>query len=166
MLYVVTTSRVDGDSFDIEFTHHLDIARRAMLNEFFSLAPEKISRADIRLNGYDIGDDIPEDVAQLKRCFYDYIDDFAEMPAADYCESVADALPGYEVSYYDYKHLRNLVYNTNAQTAIDALGRWFDSFGGDFWNGEKYDADLFCIRPVYEEIAEDEYKLIGYEKRN
>ena len=45
------------------------------------------------------------------------------------------------------------------------MGEWFDHYGNDYWNGEYYDADDLRIYPVYKEVEEDEYELIGYEAR-
>lgn len=64
-------------------------------------------------------------------------------------------------NYYDYQELRSAALTGN-QKAIDALGRWFEQFGTDFWNGEFYEADGYKVYPVYKEIADDQFDLVGY----
>jgi hypothetical protein len=50
------------------------------------------------------------------------------------------------------------------QTAINALGGWFERYGTSYWNGEYYDADQFRLFPVYEADQAD-VKIIGWELR-
>lgn len=69
------------------------------------------------------------------------------------------------MNYYSYKDLKT-AYDTNpSQENINTLGEWFQQYGDSCWNGEYYDADNIRIYPVYKEIAEDEFELIGYEAR-
>ena len=71
------------------------------------------------------------------------------------------------MSYYDYDELRSAATAPNAtQADIDALGEWFQVHGQRYWNGEYFDADGGVrVYPVYQEIAQDEYELTGYELR-
>lgn len=69
------------------------------------------------------------------------------------------------MSYYGYHELKTAVKTDATQENVNALGEWFACFGGRYWNGEFYNADDCCIYPVYEEIGEDEFELIGYELR-
>lgn len=68
------------------------------------------------------------------------------------------------ISAYNYEELRAAALAPNAtQDDIDALGEWFSRYGSTYWNGEYYDADGVCVRPVYKKIDEDDYELTGYE---
>lgn len=72
--------------------------------------------------------------------------------------------------YYDYKDLREAAISPAAtQDDINALGRWFEHNGQDFWNGEHYDADNgYRLFPVYKEVGEpgdDVWEISGYEFR-
>lgn len=68
--------------------------------------------------------------------------------------------------YYRYDELKEQALKPDAtQDEINALGEWFNEFGGDFWNGEYYSVDEkrdIKIYPVFEEIDEDQFELIGY----
>ena len=64
---------------------------------------------------------------------------------------------------YAYTELRAAaIAEPNAEN-LAALGEWFDNYGMDSWNGEYYDADGYQLRPIYEEVAEDEFERIGWE---
>lgn len=66
------------------------------------------------------------------------------------------------------------LWNNKEIEVVEIDGRWFALYG---WNGEAYcdcwetDEHTFCledgksyeIRPVYKEISEDEFEIIGYE---
>lgn len=69
------------------------------------------------------------------------------------------------MNYYSYKDLKAAVDTNPTPENINALGEWFDHYGNDYWNGEYYDADDLRIYPVYKEIDEDNFELIGYEAR-
>ena len=75
------------------------------------------------------------------------------------------SMNSFERTYYDYKDLKAAVDANPSQENINALGEWFSNWGNDFWNGEYYDADDLRIFPVYKEVEEDEFELIGYEAR-
>lgn len=68
------------------------------------------------------------------------------------------------MDYYDYKELETAATAHNApQTAIDALGEWFEHHGAQYWSGECYTArDGLNLYPVYRELGEDEYEIAGY----
>lgn len=70
------------------------------------------------------------------------------------------------MSYYDYQELTAAAMADNApQGAIDALGEWFDRHGTMYWNGECYtvdDKNNISLYPVYRELGEDEFELVGY----
>ena len=70
-------------------------------------------------------------------------------------------------NYYDYQDLeRKALLPCAAQEDIDALGEWFEQFGSRYWNGECYDIDgNRALFPVYREVSEDEYEIIGWEIR-
>ena len=61
--------------------------------------------------------------------------------------------------------LKAAVIANASEENVNALGEWFDHYGSDYWNGEYYDADDLRIYPVYKEVEEDEYEIIGYEVR-
>lgn len=70
------------------------------------------------------------------------------------------------MSYYDYPELAAAALADNApQGAIDALGDWFERHGTMCWTGECYNVDdkkNISLYPVYRELGEDEYELVGY----
>lgn len=68
---------------------------------------------------------------------------------------------------YDYKELRaNAVAPGATQADIDALGKWFDTYGSAYWNGECYDADGISLYPIIEWDEElDQGETVGYEFR-
>ena len=69
------------------------------------------------------------------------------------------------VNYYNYKELRAAALAGDAQ-AINDLGKWFEDYGTDYWNGEYFDCDEgYRLFPIYEERGEDEYETVGYEFR-
>ena len=68
-------------------------------------------------------------------------------------------------NYGSYGELRAKALNGN-QEDINALGEWFEQYDDRYWNGEYYNADDgMRLFPVYEEVAEDEWKLKRYEFR-
>lgn len=70
-------------------------------------------------------------------------------------------------NYYNYKKLaeKALAYNAS-QEDINALGEWFNDYGCKFWNGECFDIDgNHALYPVYKEVDEDDFELVGYEIR-
>ena len=50
------------------------------------------------------------------------------------------------------------------QEDINNLGRWFLLYN-PYWNGEYYDADGVEVWPVYKQISDDDFELVGYELR-
>lgn len=71
------------------------------------------------------------------------------------------------MGYYNYQELRQKAVAPNAtQEDVNALGAWFLRHGEKFWNGESYDmGDGLRIFPIWEEIDEDNYEIVGYEIR-
>lgn len=70
-------------------------------------------------------------------------------------------------TYYDYEELveKALAFDAT-QEDINALGEWFDSHGWDYWNGEYFEIDRYhSLYPVYKEVAEDNFEIVGYEIR-
>lgn len=71
------------------------------------------------------------------------------------------------VSRYNYAELRERATAADAtQIDIDSLGRWFELYGNDDWNGECYDADGIRLYPIvdWDEDA-DQGEVVGYEVR-
>jgi len=65
---------------------------------------------------------------------------------------------------YNYQELRQAaIDNPNAEN-LAALADWFSEYGGDFWNGEYWDADGYTLRPIYKDDPDSVCaELIGYE---
>ena len=63
----------------------------------------------------------------------------------------------------DYQILRQAAESGNRED-INALGRWFEREGREFWNGEYYDADGMEIYPVYKlvDAETEDYEIVGY----
>lgn len=72
-----------------------------------------------------------------------------------------------KINRYSYAELRERATAADAtQTDIDSLGKWFELYGNDDWNGEYYDADGISIYPVI--VWDDEMdhgETVGYEIR-
>ncbi len=68
------------------------------------------------------------------------------------------------MSYYSYQNLTAAALADNApQSAVDALGEWFELHGAMYWNGESYTVDeAHDLYPVYRELGEDEFELVGF----
>ena len=69
----------------------------------------------------------------------------------------------------DYEQLRSRALSPKARKGdIDRLGKWFERFGADRWNGDSYDAgDGVLLVPIYyfTEYGDDCLELVGYEIR-
>lgn len=69
--------------------------------------------------------------------------------------------------YYRYQELRQKAVAPNAtQEDVNELGRWFEAYGSRFWNGESYGIDdNLRLYPIYKQVDEDNYEIVGYEIR-
>lgn len=69
------------------------------------------------------------------------------------------------MSRYDYEELRDKALSTTAtQEDVNALGKWFEHYGNDYWNGEYWEIDSNnSLYPIYREVSEDEFEIVGYE---
>lgn len=68
---------------------------------------------------------------------------------------------------YDYEELavKALAFDAT-QEDINALGDWFEEHGNCYWNGEYFEMDSANrLYPIYQEVEEDEFELVGYEIR-
>lgn len=67
---------------------------------------------------------------------------------------------------YQYEELAAAATKSNAtQEEINALGEWFQIYGMCYWNGSSWIVDEkndIRLAPVYKEVEEDEFELIGY----
>lgn len=67
---------------------------------------------------------------------------------------------------YQYQELAAAAMKSNAtQEEIDALGEWFQQYGMCDWNGSSWIVDEkndIRIAPVYKQVDEDEFELVGY----
>ena len=71
-----------------------------------------------------------------------------------------------EINEYGYKEYLNEVKNNPTQENINRLGTWFERYGTDYWNGERFDADGFSLYPVIEWDDEMETgTTVGYEMK-
>ena len=68
-----------------------------------------------------------------------------------------------KVNYYSYADLRKAVNDNPTEENINALGEWFERYGGAYWNGWYYDADGIRLAPIYEQTGEDDFDLIGWQ---
>lgn len=68
---------------------------------------------------------------------------------------------------YDFPELAERALRFNAtQEDINALAEWLDRYDRRSWNGERYKIDAdHDLYPIYEEVAPDEWEIIGYEIR-
>ena len=62
-----------------------------------------------------------------------------------------------------YEELRQAAESGKSED-INALGRWFEREGREYWNGECYDADGMEIYPVYKlvDAETEDYEIVGY----
>lgn len=65
------------------------------------------------------------------------------------------------VGRYDYKELRAKA-ESGSQEDINNLGRWFEDYGGRYWNGEFWDADGLKVYPIYKDAANGNFGVKGY----
>lgn len=63
----------------------------------------------------------------------------------------------------NYQELRQAA-ESGKREDINALGRWFEREGREYWNGEYYDADGMEIYPVYKlvDAETEDYEIVGY----
>ena len=66
---------------------------------------------------------------------------------------------------YNYDELLKAVKENETEENINALAEWFEEYGRDYWNGEYYDADGIRLFPVYKEVDDDEFQIVGWEVR-
>lgn len=68
---------------------------------------------------------------------------------------------------YDYQELINAYKANRTEENLKALAEWFEAYGTEYWNGEFYNVEELDSRlyPIYEEVAEDEHELKGWELR-
>ena len=66
---------------------------------------------------------------------------------------------------YSYSELLEAVKANETPDNVNALGEWFEQYGDRYWNGEYYDADGLRLFPVYVEVSEDQFEIVGYEVR-
>lgn len=63
-----------------------------------------------------------------------------------------------------YEELIKAVRENPSNENVNALGEWCDrELGNTDWNGEYYTCDEFRVYPIYEEKADGDFELIGYE---
>jgi hypothetical protein len=69
--------------------------------------------------------------------------------------------------YYQYFALASRALSYRATAAdVEALANWFEWYGSEYWTGEYFRIDSNNrLYRVYEEIAEDEWEVVGYEIR-
>lgn len=71
------------------------------------------------------------------------------------------------MSRYDYKELVDSVLNDASTENVNNLAEWLERYGNRWWNGFCFDTskDLngLNVYPVYKEIDEDEYEVVGYQ---
>ena len=91
----------------------------------------------------------------------------AVMDTADGVAEKVRAKYNAKYAYNDYNELLEAVKNNRSEENIKALAEWFERYGRDFWNGEYYDVSEIGDRlyPIYEEIGEDDYEIVGWELR-
>lgn len=72
-----------------------------------------------------------------------------------------------KINRYNYVELRERATAADAtQNDIDSLGKWFELYGNDDWNGEYYDADGIRLYPIIEWDDEtDTGEIVRYEIR-
>ena len=71
------------------------------------------------------------------------------------------------IGRYNYDELRKAAIENPTEENLAALGKWFELYGMDFWNGQYFDADGYELWPVYAEAEEDAVQLeqVGWELR-
>lgn len=70
---------------------------------------------------------------------------------------------------YDFPELLSAATAPDAtQVDLNNLGKWFQHYGMEYWNGEYFDVDgkgTLCLYPINVEVDEDWWYLAGYELR-
>ena len=62
----------------------------------------------------------------------------------------------------DYQTLRQKAIRYSNKTNLQNLAEWFLNYGGQYWNGEYYDADDYKLYPIYKETEPDNFEIIGW----
>lgn len=63
----------------------------------------------------------------------------------------------------EYKEIRGAAISDPTPTNLERLADWLFQHGDCGWNGGEYDVDGYYLRPVYKEVDEDEWEIVGYE---
>ena len=66
-------------------------------------------------------------------------------------------------NYYNYNELKQKALKKNAsQEDVNALGRWFEAHGHQYWNGKAFlvEKDLF-LKPVYKPVYDNDAKELS-----
>lgn len=68
---------------------------------------------------------------------------------------------------YNYKKIRDTAINNPTRENLERLYNWLEQYDdGRGWNGEEWDCDDgYSLRPIYKEVAEDEWEIVDYELR-
>lgn len=68
------------------------------------------------------------------------------------------------VGKYDYNELRDTFLKNETEENLLNLAEWFERFGDEYWNGEKWSSDNLDIYPILKhDEAFDTWETIGYE---
>lgn len=68
---------------------------------------------------------------------------------------------------YDFPELAQKALAPGATPGdLEALADWLAKYDRRSWNGERYEIDAaHSLYPIYEEVAPDEWEIVGYEIR-
>ena len=71
------------------------------------------------------------------------------------------------IGRYEFEDLASKALSDSAtHEDIENLAEWFENYGQDYWNGEKYSIDsAHDLCPVYTETEPGEYEITGWEIR-
>lgn len=70
---------------------------------------------------------------------------------------------------YDFKEIEKKALTDRTKDAIAELGKWYESNGNDFWNGEhyygSYNGQEYRLTPIMKCVDEEneEWEQIGWE---
>ena len=73
----------------------------------------------------------------------------------------------YNVGEYDFENLAKRAITEKSEDAINDLAEWFVRYDLNSWNGENYTFKMngrkWHLTPVYEEVEEDSFEIVGWE---
>ena len=84
----------------------------------------------------------------------------------NFTEDFYEIISKSEPYYYDYSDLIKCYTNNKTDINLDSIGKWFELYGQDFWNGECYTCEELNGRlyPIFKDLGYSRSGLYFYEQ--